>query len=43
MTITKATEPEIQKAIAELGSWSVENGKLHREYRFRVAVLVASL
>ena len=35
MTITKATESEIQKAIAELGSWSVESGKLHREYRFR--------
>jgi 4a-hydroxytetrahydrobiopterin dehydratase len=34
MTITKATEPEIQKAIAELGSWTIENGKLHREYRF---------
>ena len=35
MTITKATEPEIQKAMAELGSWTLENDKLHREYRFR--------
>jgi 4a-hydroxytetrahydrobiopterin dehydratase len=35
MAITKATEAEIQKAIAELGSWTVEHGKLHREYRFR--------
>jgi 4a-hydroxytetrahydrobiopterin dehydratase len=35
MTITKATEPEIQKALAELGSWTIEAGKLHREYRFR--------
>jgi 4a-hydroxytetrahydrobiopterin dehydratase len=34
MTITKVTGPEIQKALAELGSWTVENGKLHREYRF---------
>jgi 4a-hydroxytetrahydrobiopterin dehydratase len=35
MTIPKATEAEIQKAIAELGSWTVKSGKLHREYRFR--------
>ena len=35
MTITKATESEIQKAMAELGSWTLQNGKLHREYRFR--------
>lgn len=34
MTIAKATEREIQKVIAELGSWTVENAKLHREYRF---------
>jgi 4a-hydroxytetrahydrobiopterin dehydratase len=34
MTITKATETEIQQALAELESWTVENGKLHREYRF---------
>ena len=35
MTMTKATEPEIQNTIAELGTWTVENGKLHREYQFR--------
>jgi 4a-hydroxytetrahydrobiopterin dehydratase len=35
MTMAKATEAEIQKVIAELGSWTVESGKLHREYRFR--------
>jgi len=38
MTITKATEPEIQKAVTELGSWAIANGKLHREYRFRTFV-----
>ena len=35
MSIRKATEPEIQKTIAELGTWSIQNGKLHREYQFR--------
>ena len=35
MTIKKATESEIQKVITELGSWTIGNGKLHREYRFR--------
>ena len=35
MIIPKATEVEIQKAISELGSWTAESGKLHREYRFR--------
>jgi 4a-hydroxytetrahydrobiopterin dehydratase len=35
MTIPKATESEIQKALAELDSWTVKNDKLHREYRFR--------
>ena len=34
MTIERATESEIQKALAELESWTVENGKLHREYKF---------
>ena len=33
--MTKATESEIQKVIAELGSWKINDGKLHREYRFR--------
>jgi len=35
MAVPKATEAEIEGALAELGSWSVANGKLHREYRFR--------
>ena len=35
MTLEKATQTEIQEALAELGSWTLENGKLHREYRFR--------
>ena len=35
MTIPEATAQEIGAAIDELGSWTVENGKLHREYRFR--------
>ena len=35
MTTTKATEPEIEKAMADLDSWTIEGGKLHREYRFR--------
>jgi 4a-hydroxytetrahydrobiopterin dehydratase len=34
MTMTRANESEIQALIAGLGSWSVEGGKLHREYRF---------
>jgi 4a-hydroxytetrahydrobiopterin dehydratase len=35
MAITKATELEMQKTLAELGSWAIANGKLHREYKFR--------
>jgi len=35
MTVPEATAQEIGAVIDELGSWSVENGKLHREYRFR--------
>jgi 4a-hydroxytetrahydrobiopterin dehydratase len=35
MTITKATKQEIQEALAELSSWTIVDGKLHREYRFR--------
>jgi 4a-hydroxytetrahydrobiopterin dehydratase len=35
MTTPKASESEIQQAMAGLDSWTVENGKLHREYRFR--------
>jgi 4a-hydroxytetrahydrobiopterin dehydratase len=35
MAVTKATESEIQQALADLESWTVESGKLHREYKFR--------
>ena len=35
MTVEKATQSEIQKALTELGSWTLENDKLHCEYRFR--------
>ena len=35
MTMAKATEPEIQEALAELGSWTIVHGKLHREYKFQ--------
>ena len=32
---TKATKTEIQEAMAELVSWIIVDGKLHREYKFR--------
>jgi 4a-hydroxytetrahydrobiopterin dehydratase len=35
MSIPRATESEIQKTVSQLEFWTVENGKLHREYRFR--------
>ncbi len=35
VSIPKATEIEIQQALAELDSWTVVDGKLHREYKFR--------
>jgi 4a-hydroxytetrahydrobiopterin dehydratase len=38
MTIREATEAEIQDLIAELGTWTVESGKLHREYKSRTFV-----
>jgi len=34
VTATRATEPEIEEALAELRPWSIVDGKLHREYRF---------
>jgi 4a-hydroxytetrahydrobiopterin dehydratase len=34
MTVSKATEMEIQQAMAKLGPWTLVDGKLHREYRF---------
>lgn len=35
MAMTKATDQEIRAVIDELGTWTVEGGKLHREYLFR--------
>ncbi len=35
MTEEKATELEIQEVLADLDFWTVKDGKLHREYRFR--------
>lgn len=35
MAMTKATDAEIGAVIDELGAWTVEEGKLHREYVFR--------
>jgi 4a-hydroxytetrahydrobiopterin dehydratase len=35
MAMIKATDGEIQVLVDELGTWAVENGKLHREYVFR--------
>lgn len=35
MAVQKATEQEIQAALAELESWTLQGGKLHREYAFR--------
>jgi len=35
MNPPKANESEIQQALADLPSWTVVDGKLHREYRFR--------
>jgi 4a-hydroxytetrahydrobiopterin dehydratase len=34
MALTKLTDAEIQGALADLPGWSVQDGKLHREYRF---------
>ena len=35
MVVSKATGAEIQKALAELSSWAIVEGKLHREFKFR--------
>jgi len=35
MAVAKATEAEIQRALAELDSWTIVDGKLHREWKFR--------
>jgi 4a-hydroxytetrahydrobiopterin dehydratase len=35
MATSKATDQEIRRFIDELGTWTLENDKLHREYAFR--------
>lgn len=35
MSVTKATESEIKEALADLEGWTIQDEKLHREYRFR--------
>jgi 4a-hydroxytetrahydrobiopterin dehydratase len=35
MATGRATEPEIQNTLDELAFWTIESGKLHREYKFR--------
>jgi 4a-hydroxytetrahydrobiopterin dehydratase len=35
MAAKAATHQEIQAVVDELGSWTVADGMLHREYRFR--------
>jgi len=35
MAVAKATDQEIQAALAELDAWSLHEGKLHREYIFQ--------
>lgn len=32
---TKLTPQEIERGLAELSGWSVQDGKLHKEFRFR--------
>ena len=34
MAVTKATEKQIQDFLGELDAWTVEAGRLHREYKF---------
>jgi 4a-hydroxytetrahydrobiopterin dehydratase len=34
MARVRLSEGDLEKALAELPGWSIENGKLHREWRF---------
>ncbi len=34
MEATKLSESEVAAVLAKLPSWSLQNGKLHREYKF---------
>lgn len=35
MAMTRATDQQIQAFLGELDSWTVKDGKLHREYKFQ--------
>ena len=35
MGVDKATEQEIQAFAEELGTWTLQEDKLHREYKFQ--------
>ena len=35
MGVDKATEQEIQAFVEELGTWTLQEDKLHREYKFQ--------
>lgn len=35
MATTKATDEQIQSVLRELDSWTIQGGKLHREFKFR--------
>jgi 4a-hydroxytetrahydrobiopterin dehydratase len=34
MKVAKMTDAEVSAAITRLNGWTVQNGKLHREYKF---------
>ena len=34
MTLIKATDQQIEEFLEQVGSWTIENNKLHREYTF---------
>jgi 4a-hydroxytetrahydrobiopterin dehydratase len=35
MATTKIKDEQVQAALRELGSWTIQGSKLHREYKFR--------
>jgi len=35
MAIQKLSEEHVKKEVGKLKGWSLQNGKLHREYKFR--------
>ena len=34
MTLIKATDQQIEEFLEQVGSWTIENNKLHREFTF---------